>query len=116
MNLNDRHTITYIYAIHANGLQILIYNRSIWQSRYCVIDRRSGRSSDSLVELTELVHKGERRGMFMDKMPSSIQRGIHSENLTFVKNRDVFNAEYFRFVRNLVARNTVSCLTCLGER
>ncbi|KAH3849071.1 hypothetical protein DPMN_091460 [Dreissena polymorpha] len=70
--------------------------------------RRGSRSSDSFVELTELVHKGERKGIFMDKMPVSIQRMIHSENLTFVKNRDVYNQEYFRFVKNLVARNTVS--------
>ncbi|XP_052274227.1 ubiquitin carboxyl-terminal hydrolase 24-like isoform X2 [Dreissena polymorpha] len=67
---------------------------------------RGSRSSDSFVELTELVHKGERKGIFMDKMPVSIQRMIHSENLTFVKNRDVYNQEYFRFVKNLVARNT----------
>lgn len=60
------------------------------------------------MELTELVHKGERRGIFTDKMPASIHRVIHAENLTFVKNRDVYNQEYFKFVKNLVARNSVS--------
>jgi len=75
---------------------------------FLIVCRKSTRSSDSFVELTELVHKGERKGIFMDKMPSSIQRLIHSENLTFIKNRDVFNDEYCRFVKNLVARNTVS--------
>lgn len=70
--------------------------------------RRRSRSSDSFVELTELVHKGERKGIFMDKMPASIQRMIHSENLTFVKNRDVFNEEYFKFVKNMVEINSVS--------
>ncbi|XP_060555692.1 ubiquitin carboxyl-terminal hydrolase 24-like isoform X1 [Ruditapes philippinarum] len=67
---------------------------------------RGSSQRDSFVELTELVHKGERKGMFMDKMPASIQRFIHSENLTFIKNRDVFNEEYFRFVKNLVAENS----------
>ena len=60
------------------------------------------------MELTELVHKGERRGIFTDKMPASIHRVIHEENLTFVKNRDVYNQEYFKFVKNLVRRNLVS--------
>ena len=64
--------------------------------------------SDSLMELTELVHKGERRGIFMDQMPASIHQVIQAENLTFVKNRDVYNAEYFRFVRELVGTNLVS--------
>ena len=72
-----------------------------------VLSRRSSGDSDSLMELTELVHKGEKKGIFMDKMPASIQRMIHSENLTFVKNRDVYNQEYFKFVKNLVARNSV---------
>ncbi|XP_052775472.1 ubiquitin carboxyl-terminal hydrolase 24-like isoform X3 [Mya arenaria] len=82
-----------------------IVTRKLWPDGML----RSNRSSDSFVELTELVHKGERRGIFMDKMPPSIQRLIHSENLTFIKNRDVYNQEYFRFVKNLVARNTMSC-------
>ena len=60
------------------------------------------------MELTELVHKGEKKGIFVDKMPASIQRMIHGENVTFVKNRDVYNQEYFKFVKNLVARNSVS--------
>ncbi|KAL3868453.1 hypothetical protein ACJMK2_041259 [Sinanodonta woodiana] len=72
---------------------------------------RSRLDSDSLMELTELVHKGERRGIFMEKMPASIQRLIHAENLTFVKNRDVYNQEYFKFVKNHVARNS-NQVTC----
>ncbi|KAL4237154.1 Ubiquitin carboxyl-terminal hydrolase 24 [Mactra antiquata] len=79
-----------------------IVTRKLWPNGI----PRSSRNSDSFVELTELVHKGERKGLFMDKMPASIQRMIHSENLTFVKNRDVYNEEYFRFVKNLVARNS----------
>ncbi|XP_046339329.2 ubiquitin carboxyl-terminal hydrolase 24-like isoform X2 [Haliotis rufescens] len=67
---------------------------------------KSRMDSDSLMELTELVHKGERKGIFVDKMPASIQQIIHAENVTFVKNRDVYNHEYFSFVKNLVSINT----------
>lgn len=70
--------------------------------------RKSCMDSDSLMELTELVHKGERKGIFVDKMPASIQQIIHAENVTFVKNRDVYNHEYFSFVKNLVSVNAVS--------
>ncbi|XP_059140581.1 ubiquitin carboxyl-terminal hydrolase 24-like isoform X2 [Physella acuta] len=62
-------------------------------------------NSDSLMELTELVHKGERKGIFMDRMPAGIQQVIHAENITFVKNRDIYNPEYFTFVRQLVSVN-----------
>ncbi|GFO40772.1 ubiquitin carboxyl-terminal hydrolase 24, partial [Plakobranchus ocellatus] len=62
-------------------------------------------NSDSLMELTELVHKGERKGIFMDRMPAGIQQVIHAENITFVKNRDIYNPEYFTFVRQLVSCN-----------
>ena len=70
--------------------------------------RRVPNDPDSLMELTELVHKGERRGIFTDKMPASIHRVIQAENLQFVKNRDVYNQEYFKFVKNFVAKNSVS--------
>ncbi|XP_064607447.1 ubiquitin carboxyl-terminal hydrolase 24-like isoform X2 [Liolophura sinensis] len=62
--------------------------------------------SDSLVELTELVHKGEKRGIFTEKMPAHIQQVIRSENLTFIRNRDVYSQDYFNFVRNLVDKNS----------
>ena len=62
------------------------------------------------MELTELVHKGERKGIFMDRMPAGIQQVIHAENITFVKNRDIFNPEYFTFVRQLVSSNKVSTI------
>ncbi|CAG5125951.1 unnamed protein product, partial [Candidula unifasciata] len=62
-------------------------------------------NSDSLMELTELVHKGERKGIFMDRMPSGIQQVIHAENITFVKNRDIYSPEYFTFIRHLAAKN-----------
>ena len=78
------------------------------KKHFCYGFRRGPSESDSLMELTELVHKGERRGIFTDKMPASIHRVIHAENLTFVKNRDVYNQEYFKFVKSLVGRNSVS--------
>ena len=42
---------------------------------------------DSFMELTKLVHKGEKKGIFMDEMSASIHQIIQAENLTFVKNR-----------------------------
>lgn len=74
------------------------------------------RSSDSLVELTELVHKGEKKGLFMDKMPARIQQVVRDENLKFMKNRDVYNIDYFRFMRNLISKNMVGSLTLIGDR
>ncbi|KAH9492249.1 Ubiquitin carboxyl-terminal hydrolase 24 [Bulinus truncatus] len=67
-----------------------------------VLPEGGKRSSDSLMELTELVHKGERKGIFLDRMPAGIQQMIHAENITFVKNRDIYNHEYFTFVRHVV--------------
>ena len=67
-----------------------------------------GSRSDSLVELTELVHKGEKRGLFTDKMPARVQQVVREENLRFMKNRDVYDQNYFAFVRKLVTTNIVS--------
>ena len=33
---------------------------------------------------------------------------VHAENLQFMQNRDVYNADYFRFVLNLASCNAVS--------
>uniref|UniRef100_A0A2C9KAF6 Ubiquitinyl hydrolase 1 n=1 Tax=Biomphalaria glabrata TaxID=6526 RepID=A0A2C9KAF6_BIOGL len=68
-----------------------------------VLPEGGKRSSDSLMELTELVHKGERKGIFLDRMPAGIQQMIHAENITFVKNRDIYNPEYFTFIKQLVS-------------
>ncbi|XP_070196439.1 ubiquitin carboxyl-terminal hydrolase 24-like isoform X2 [Littorina saxatilis] len=61
--------------------------------------------SNSLMELEELVHKGEQRGIFVDKMPAPIQQAIHAQNITFVKNRDVYSTHYFTFLLALARRN-----------
>ncbi len=65
------------------------------------------RSSDSFVELTDLVHKGEKQGIFTNKMPASIQQVVREENLCFMKNRDVYDTDYFRFVKKLVTKASV---------
>ena len=69
------------------------------------------RSSDNFVELTDLVHKGEKQGIFTSKMPASIQQVVREENLCFMKNRDVYDIDYFRFVKKLVTKASVSAPT-----
>ncbi|XP_064624443.1 ubiquitin carboxyl-terminal hydrolase 24-like isoform X2 [Lineus longissimus] len=65
----------------------------------------ASQTSDSFVELTELVHKGEKKGIFMDRMPAHIQQVVRGENLIFMKNRDIYDVEYFTFIRELCAAN-----------
>ncbi|XP_015755638.1 PREDICTED: ubiquitin carboxyl-terminal hydrolase 24-like [Acropora digitifera] len=62
--------------------------------------------TDGLSQLTALLQKGERKGIFKDKMPATIQRVVHTENLQFMQNRDVYNEDYFRFILNLASCNT----------
>lgn len=112
--------------------------------------------TDGLSQLTALLQKGEKKGIFKDKMPASIQRvvssefsvfpiisqnfealllygidkksvhltqrgisercseliflciQVHTENLQFMQNRDVYNVDYFRFILNLASCNAVS--------
>lgn len=64
--------------------------------------------TDGLSQLTALVQKGERKGIFKDKMPATIQRVVHTENLQFMQNRDVYNVDYFRFVLSLASCNARS--------
>lgn len=89
------------------SLQVLLFhlNMEVCILRYFF--RKGDLDSNSFMELTELVHKGEKKGIFMDEMPASIHQIIQAENLTFVKNRDVYNTDYFRFIRDLVAVNMV---------
>ncbi|KAL5016318.1 hypothetical protein ScPMuIL_005907 [Solemya velum] len=75
-------------------------------ARKNIMEGKNPLHSDTLSQLTELVHKGERKGIFMDQMPSSIHNIIQAENLTFVKNRDVYNDDYFKFVKQLAAANS----------
>jgi len=66
-----------------------------------------GQRQDSLKQLTELVHKGEKKGLFSNKMPARIQQVVREENLLFMRNRNVYDADYFTFVRDLCSRNMV---------
>ena len=62
---------------------------------------------ESLSQLSDLLEKGERRGLFSSRMPASIERSIQEENLRFLENRDVFCDEYYRFVQDLLLANNV---------
>jgi len=66
-----------------------------------------GQRQDSLKQLTELVHKGEKKGLFSNKMPARIQQVVREENLMFMRNRNVYDADYFTFVRELCSKNMV---------
>jgi len=72
-----------------------------------------GQRQDSLKQLTELVHKGEKKGLFSNKMPARIQQVVREENLLFMRNRNVYDADYFTFVRELCSKNTVRTCHCL---
>lgn len=72
--------------------------------------RKGDLDFNSFMELIELVYKGEKKGIFMDEMSVSIYQIIQVENLIFVKNRDVYNIDYFRFIRDLVVVNMVSII------
>ncbi len=63
---------------------------------------RSKVGSDSLSELTELVSKGDEKGLFRTHMPSSIEKAVKSENLDFCKNRAVYDPDYFHFIYTMV--------------
>ncbi len=65
----------------------------------------TARARESLSQLSDLLEKGERRGLFSSRMPASIERGIQEENLRFLENRDVFCHEYYRFVQDLLSVN-----------
>ncbi|XP_043941443.1 ubiquitin carboxyl-terminal hydrolase 24 [Protopterus annectens] len=62
-------------------------------------------NSDRLTLLTKLVKKGEKKGLFVEKMPTRIYQMVRDENLKFMKNRDVYNSDYFNFVLSLASVN-----------
>ena len=53
-----------------------------------------------------MLEKGEKRGIFNSRMPSSIERSIREENLTFMRNRDVFSEDYYSFLYQLTTANS----------
>jgi len=62
---------------------------------------------ESLSQLSDLLEKGEQKGLFSAPMPPSIQKSIAEENTRFMQNRDVFSEDYFAFVQRLVMVNTI---------
>ncbi|KAK1340051.1 hypothetical protein QTO34_018615 [Cnephaeus nilssonii] len=65
-------------------------------------------NNDRLSILTKLVKKGEKKGLFVEKMPVRIYQMVRDENLKFMKNRDVYSSDYFSFVLSLASLNAVS--------
>ncbi|KAK7081025.1 Ubiquitin carboxyl-terminal hydrolase 24 [Halocaridina rubra] len=63
------------------------------------------RARTSLCELTQLLQQGERQGMFREHMPPRIFATIMHENLTFLKNRDVYSQDYYTFILQLCTAN-----------
>ncbi|OCT84877.1 ubiquitin carboxyl-terminal hydrolase 24 [Xenopus laevis] len=66
---------------------------------------RPHRPNDRLSILTKLVRKGEKKGLFLEKIPLRIYQTVRDENLKFMKNRDVYNSDYFSFVLSLASVN-----------
>lgn len=62
-------------------------------------------NNDRLTLLTRLVRKGEKKGLFVEKMPASIYQMVRDENLRFMRNRDVYNSDYFNFTLSLASVN-----------
>ncbi|XP_073790154.1 ubiquitin carboxyl-terminal hydrolase 24 isoform X4 [Danio rerio] len=62
-------------------------------------------NNDRLTLLTRLVKKGEKKGLFVEKMPARIFQMVRDENLKFMKNRDVYNSDYFSFTLSLASVN-----------
>ena len=62
---------------------------------------------ESLSQLTDLLEKGEKKGIFTAaRMPPTIERAIREENLRFMQNRDVYCEDYNRFIYDLATVNT----------
>ncbi|XP_051788643.1 ubiquitin carboxyl-terminal hydrolase 24 isoform X2 [Erpetoichthys calabaricus] len=62
-------------------------------------------NNDRLSLLTKLVRKGEKKGLFVEKMPARIYQMVRDENLKFMRNRDIYNSDYFNFILSLSSVN-----------
>ncbi|XP_065904481.1 ubiquitin carboxyl-terminal hydrolase 24-like isoform X2 [Dysidea avara] len=73
---------------------------------------------DGLSQLTALVQKGEKKGMFSQEMPPQIRRSINEENLQFMQHRDVYCHDYFHFIRSLsfINNHHLKDDTCKGRK
>ncbi|CAF0751200.1 unnamed protein product [Adineta ricciae] len=66
---------------------------------------------DSLSQLADLVVQSEHNDLFQTKtalIPSRVLACVKEENLEFLKNRDTYCEDYFRFIYNL-------CATCFDD-
>ena len=63
---------------------------------------------ESLHQLSDLLEKGEKKGLFSSRMPPSIERAIREENLRFMQNRDVYCQDYNKFIYDLATVNSMS--------
>jgi len=63
---------------------------------------------ESLSELSDLLDKGEKQGLFSNKMPPLIERGIREDNMKFMQNRDLYCEDYYKFVYSLAKLNIVT--------
>ena len=67
---------------------------------------RAGKEArESLSQLSDLLEKGEKKGIFTSRMPPSIERSIREENLRFMQNRDVYCEQYNKFMFDLATVN-----------
>ena len=48
------------------------------------------------------------QGLFMDKMPARIQQVVRDENLRFMKNKAIYDADYFHFLLNIAKSSMVN--------
>ena len=60
---------------------------------------------ESLSELSDLLEKGEKQGIFSSKIPALIERGIREDNMRFMQNRDLHSELYFKWMLNLATVN-----------
>eukprot|EP00090_Calanus_glacialis_P047045 TRINITY_DN9530_c0_g1_i3.p1 TRINITY_DN9530_c0_g1~~TRINITY_DN9530_c0_g1_i3.p1 ORF type:complete len:2633 (-),score=502.34 TRINITY_DN9530_c0_g1_i3:271-7929(-) len=66
----------------------------------------ANQARESLSQLSDLLEKGEKRGIFTSRMPAPIERSIREDNLRFMQNRDVFSEDYYKFMYELTTANT----------
>jgi len=77
-------------------------NKLKLQQQSLSFSNKSRSTNDSLSELTELVTKGDEKGLFRTHLPPSIEQAVKAENLDFCKNRAIYEQDYFRFIYYLV--------------
>lgn len=107
------HTLyTYIIYLHLKHISLIVIFTCKFPFRTPTKSpvklSSSYRQKDSLSQLTQLVDRGERHGLFLDKMPGRIQQVVRDENLRFMHNKDIYNESYLQFILKLLVANIVS--------